>query len=105
MRAQGFGESVVPGTDIYEIARRGALAAGMRAPISKTFGFVNQLNFVLRGALVIKRRARKPKASEKQDQSGILAQNIFLCGKLRLGIFPRSFYSALQFRRCQVARK
>ncbi|MGA2746652.1 MAG: hypothetical protein ABSE44_18295 [Candidatus Sulfotelmatobacter sp.] len=35
--------------------------------------------------------ARLPKQKEirKQDQIGILAQNILLCGKLRAGIFPR----------------
>ena len=34
---------------------------------------------------------------KKQDQIGILAQIFLLCGNLRLGIFPRTPYSALVF--------
>jgi hypothetical protein len=32
----------------------------------------------------------------KQDQTGILAQFLLLCGNLRLEFFPANFYSALQ---------
>jgi hypothetical protein len=35
------------------------------------------------------RGCRKQRKIRKQDQIGILAQNILLCGKLRAGIFPR----------------
>jgi hypothetical protein len=38
---------------------------------------------------ILSARLPKQKETRKQDQIGILAQNILLCGKLRAGIFPR----------------
>src|SRR5437588_480973 len=50
---------------------------------------------LLRNAPVFRRAAQKIKRSQKQDQSGILAQKFSSCGNLLTGIF-RDVHSSLE---------
>jgi len=66
----------------------GALAAGNRAPVkTAVLDFVERLFYC--GMCPFVRRAQKNNEAHLEDQSGILAQKIFVVGKTSAGIFPR----------------
>jgi hypothetical protein len=93
MRAHGFGEIVVLGTDIYEMfttaLRRLVESARLKLPFYEVAGTVN---FTAECDRFSVRGCPKQKEFRKQDQIGILAQNILLCGKLRLELFRESLF-------------
>src|SRR5450631_769663 len=93
MRAHGFGERVVLGTDIYEIftaaLRRLVRERVLELPLYEVDG---TLNFTAECARNTVRGCQMQKELLKQDQSGILAQNFLLCGKLRREYFRESLF-------------
>ena len=93
MRAHGFGERVVLGTDIYEIftaaLRRLVRERVLELPLYEVDG---TLNFTAECARNTVRGCQTQKELLKQDQSGILAQNFLLCGKLRLEFFRECLF-------------
>ena len=76
------------GTDIYEIftaaLRRLVESACLKLPFYEVAGTIK---FTAECARFAVRGCQKQKEFRKQDQSGILAQNFLLCGKLRLEFF------------------
>ena len=88
MRAQGFGERVVLGTDIYEIfttAPRGRLESACSKP--PFYEVAGNIKFTAESARITGRGCQKQKEFWKQDQCGIVAQIFLLCGKVRLEFF------------------
>lgn len=69
----------------------GALAAGNRAPVkTAVLDFVERLFYC--GMCPFVRRAQKNNEAQFEDQSGILAQKIFVVEKLRLEFFRDSLF-------------
>jgi hypothetical protein len=93
MRAQGFGERVVLGTDIYEIfttAPRGRLESACSKP--PFYEVAGNIKFTAESARITGRGCQKQKEFWKQDQCGIVAQ-IFCCVEKFGWNFSASDYS------------
>ena len=88
MRAHGFGERVVLGTDIYEIFTKASRRL-VRERLFKTAVLRSSRKHLFYGGTRLNRGARllKTKRTLEADQSGIVAQIFLLCGKVRLEFF------------------
>ena len=88
MRAHGFGERVVLGTDIYEIFTKTLRRLVRERPFKLPFYDVaGTTNFTAESAGITVRGCQKQKEFLKQDQCDIVAQIFLLCGKVREEIF------------------